>query len=59
MALALVHIGLGKKAVALDDLERAIEQHSYNAMYLGIESAFDPLREEPRFQALLGKVHLR
>jgi serine/threonine-protein kinase len=59
MALALVHIGLGKQSVALDDLERGIEEHSYNAMYLGIESAFDPLREEPRFQALLRKVHLR
>ena len=59
MTLALIHIGLGKNDIALDDLERGIEQHSYNAMYLGIESAFDPLREEPRFQALLRKVRLR
>jgi serine/threonine-protein kinase len=59
MVLALVHIGLGQKSVALDDLERGVEEHSYNAMYLGTESAFDPLRQEPRFQALLRKVHLR
>jgi serine/threonine-protein kinase len=59
MALALVHMGLGKKALALDELERGIEEHSYNAMYLGTEPAFDPLRQEPRFQALMAKVHLR
>jgi serine/threonine-protein kinase len=58
MAMALIHMGLGKQSAALSDLERGIEEHSYNAMYLGIESAFEPLRGEPRFQALLQKIHL-
>ena len=58
MSLALVHIGMGNKSLAMEDLERGVEEHSYNAMYLGLEPAFLPLREEPRFQKLLRHVHL-
>jgi len=58
MALAIAHIGLGKKLHALDDLERGVDEHSPNAMYLGLEPAFEPLHDDPRFQALLRRIHL-
>jgi len=51
-------MGIGNKALAIEDMERGVEEHSYNAMYLGLEPAFVPLREEPRFQKLLRQVRL-
>jgi len=59
MVLAVVHSGLGMKSQALDDLERGVDEHSPNAMYLGLDPAFESLRDEPRFQALLRRIHLK
>jgi tetratricopeptide (TPR) repeat protein len=59
MVLAIVHLGVGKKSLTLDELEQGVEQHSYNAMFLGTESALDSLRGESRFKALLLKMHLK
>ena len=59
MVLAVVHSGLGMKSQALDDLERGVDEHSPNAIYLGLDPAFEPLHDEPRFQALLRRIHLQ
>jgi len=59
MSLAVVHSGLGMKSQALDDLERGVDEHSPNAIYLGLDPAFEPLHDEPRFQALMRRIHLQ
>ena len=55
---AQVHLGLGDEDAAIDCLEKAVEQRS-GAIY-GIKGSFlfAPLREHPRFQALLRKMNL-
>jgi TolB-like protein/tetratricopeptide (TPR) repeat protein len=50
---AIVDVGLGERARALDYIERAGYAHSPEAMFLRVDPALDPLRSEPRFQVLL------
>jgi TolB-like protein/Tfp pilus assembly protein PilF len=54
--LALVYLGLGDRARALDYLEKAYATDSQWLGWLGLDKAFDPLRAEPRFRALLKKL---
>ena len=55
--LALVYLGLGDHDRALDHLERALAADSQMLAWLGRDAIFDPLRAEPRFQALLAKLN--
>jgi serine/threonine-protein kinase len=55
--IATVYTGLGDRAEALTWFERAAEAHTL-MLYLGIEPAFRPLHNEPRFQALLKRIGL-
>jgi tetratricopeptide (TPR) repeat protein len=54
--LALVHLGLGDKAKAIDYIEQAMAADSQMIPWLGRDAIFDPLRSEPRFQALLRQL---
>ena len=54
--LAIVYLGLGDRARALDNLERASEVDSQWLIYLRGDRIFDPLRSEPRFAALMKKL---
>ncbi len=56
--MALTYTGLGEREQALDWLEQAYEEHASALILLKITPAFDTLRSEPRFQALLEKVGL-
>jgi serine/threonine-protein kinase len=57
--LAVAHLGLGEKARSIELLEKAVaEKNTGLVVYLGAEPLFDPLRTEPRFQALLEKMGL-
>lgn len=56
--LALVHTALGERAAAFALLEEAIAQRSSWTAFLRVEPGFDPLREEPRFAALLRRAGL-
>ena len=58
IALAAVHTGLGEKERALEWLERAFEEHCGGLSWMHYDPVWDGLREEPRFQALLSKMHL-
>jgi TolB-like protein len=49
---------LGEKAQALDELDRAYDGHDQKLAYVKTWPAFDALRSEPRFQALLKKMNL-
>jgi adenylate cyclase len=55
---AIVYLGLGDTARALDGLEKAYEVRSQWMLWLKMDPMFDPLRSEPRFIALLKKVGL-
>ena len=57
-AQALVYLGLGQKDVALDWLEKACEEHDGYMWTLNVDAWNVPLRNEPRFQALLKKIGL-
>ncbi|MDQ2979884.1 MAG: protein kinase [Acidobacteriota bacterium] len=56
--LALVYLGLGDRARALDYLEKAYAADSQWLGWLKNDRTFVPLRSEPRFAALLKKVSL-
>jgi serine/threonine-protein kinase len=56
--LALVKLGLGERAGALDGLEQAYAANSQLMPWIGYDTIFDALRSEPRFIALLKKVNL-
>jgi len=53
--LAIVYLGLGDRAQALDYLERADAADSQWLIYIGGDRIFDPLRSDPRFVALMRK----
>jgi len=55
---AWAHLGDKDNNEALTWLEKAYEQHSNTMSTLKVEPAFDILRNEPRFQDLLRRVHL-
>jgi TolB-like protein/DNA-binding winged helix-turn-helix (wHTH) protein/Flp pilus assembly protein TadD len=49
---------LGEKEKALAWLERSYPSHDFLLAFLGVDPLFDPLRAEPRFQALIRKIGL-
>ena len=58
-AIARIYVGLGDQTAALDWLDRAAEAHD---PFFGSEPLasplFDPLRGDPRFEAVIRKVNL-
>jgi TolB-like protein/DNA-binding winged helix-turn-helix (wHTH) protein/Tfp pilus assembly protein PilF len=55
-AIFFAYLGLGDREQALAWLEKAYEQHSSIMATLKVDPAFDPLRDDPRFQRLLASV---
>jgi tetratricopeptide (TPR) repeat protein len=55
--IASVLTALGERAQALDWLERGVGSGSFMA-YLAVDPVFRPLRDEPRFRAVLRRVGL-
>lgn len=53
---ALVHIGLGENQAALDYLEMGAARRDLALATLKVHPAYDPIRSEPRFQALLDRI---
>ena len=58
VAFAILHIGLGNSAAALDWAERALDERRGWLAYVNVNPMFDPLRTEPRFSALVRKMRL-
>jgi len=54
---AYAYLGLGEKDRALTYLEQAYEEQDPALFYLKVWPFLDPLRPEPRFQALLRRVN--
>ena len=55
---AVVYIAFGDFKKALSILEEAYENRVPSMNILMVEPVFDPLRDEPRFKALLSKMGL-
>ncbi len=51
------YIGLGEKDEAITWLERAYEEHDQGMVYINVYPGWDPLRSEPRFQALVRRMN--
>jgi len=56
--IALVYLGLGKKNLTFEYLEKAYEDRSVGLSWLKADPIFNNLRSDPRFIALLKKVGL-
>lgn len=54
---AMVYIGLGDKAKAVAALEQAYEARSWYMSWLKTAPELDPLRDDPRFAALLERMN--
>ncbi len=54
--LAVVQLGLGNHETTLDLLERAFVSRNMHLLYLKSGPRFDPLRDDPRFVRLLGRM---
>jgi len=54
---ALVYLGLGENSQTIDWLEKAYEGRSVWVCWLKVDPLFDPLRSDPRFQALYRKMN--
>ena len=52
-ALADIYLGLGDQQEALRWLERAYEERDVSLVWLNVFWRYDPLRSDPRFQAIL------
>lgn len=55
---ALAYLGLGEKDAALTWLEHGVSRHQSPMVALKVHPAYDDLRDEPRFQALLRTIGL-
>jgi tetratricopeptide (TPR) repeat protein len=55
---AIVAIALGNKNEAFGYLQQSYQDRSEQILYMGVEPLVDPLRGDPRFDALLKKVGL-
>jgi hypothetical protein len=59
VALASIHVGLGENDQALTELKRAFEERAYRIVTLDVETRWDPIRADPRFEDLRKRVGLR
>ncbi|HEY3835712.1 MAG TPA: tetratricopeptide repeat protein [Bryobacteraceae bacterium] len=55
-AFALIHIGLGNYAQALDYLERGADIRELRLSAIKVHPAYDALRGEPRFKNLVARI---
>ncbi len=55
---AHVHFGLGEFDAAFEWFDRAVEERDQNMMSILSYTPFDPIRQDPRFTALLRKMQL-
>jgi len=52
----LIETGLGNHAGALACLEHAVTHRESYAIFLKTWNTFEPLRQEPRFKALVAQI---
>jgi hypothetical protein len=55
---AMVHLGLGEKDLALRALEAGCERREFSMVGLAVHPAYDCLRNEPRYRAIIRRMGL-
>ncbi len=58
VALATVYTALGERKQAVEWLRQAAEAHVADALFIGVNPAFDPLRGDADFQVLCARLGL-
>ena len=58
MWIGLVHLGLGDHTSLFQCLDRAFHERDGSLVLIAAAIEFDPVREDPRFQALLSRMKL-
>jgi TolB-like protein/DNA-binding winged helix-turn-helix (wHTH) protein/cytochrome c-type biogenesis protein CcmH/NrfG len=58
-AVALTYAQIGEKEQALAWLERSLESHPRDLIYIDVEPSYDSIRPDPRFQAIARRVRGR
>jgi len=56
--IAVIHLGFGEEEQALDTLERGFDENPSSFLFNYRWPAFDPIRNEPRFVALVARLKL-
>lgn len=56
---AIIYAGLGDKDKALEQLNRAYDDRAGWIIYLNVEPIFDPIRSDPRFAELAGRLKVK
>ncbi len=56
--LAIVHIGLGERELALQSLRKAVDDHSPGVVHLKVSPFFQDIRSDQRFERMLLDVGL-
>jgi DNA-binding winged helix-turn-helix (wHTH) protein len=53
---ATLRMWAGDSQGALDELEHVFEFHPFHCIYLGVDPAFAPVRDDPRFRRILTRI---
>jgi TolB-like protein/DNA-binding winged helix-turn-helix (wHTH) protein/tetratricopeptide (TPR) repeat protein len=56
--IAVVYVGLGRKDLAFDWLQKALADRSYWLLFLRIDERMDTMRSDPRYAELLSRIGL-
>jgi TolB-like protein/Tfp pilus assembly protein PilF len=57
-AFCRMHMSLGESQKAIHFLERSFEERSTLALFASIDPVLKPLRTDPRFHEIIGRLHL-
>ena len=56
--MAILYGALGERDRAMAWLEKAYTAHDLQLQFIGVDTAFDPVRHDPRFQDLMRRIGL-
>jgi serine/threonine-protein kinase len=56
VSFAMVHVGLGEGDLAIGRLEQALVERDAQLLYLKVEPAWGPIRDDPRFDELINRI---
>lgn len=57
VSLAIAYTGVGDAVQAIHSLEKAYDDRDVGVLSVKVDTIFDPLRKDSKFQALLNKLH--